>query len=868
MIGTTLSHYQIEAELGRGGMGIVYRAKDTKLDRTVAIKVLPASALSSEDDRARFYREAKSAAALNHPHIAQVYQIDEAVPEGGSSEEPRPFIAMEFIDGQTLDAAAKGGPMSLEEAVRISIQVAQALELAHENNIVHRDIKSANVMLTKKGEAKVLDFGLAKTAHSTMLTRMGSTLGTVAYMSPEQARGENVDHRTDLWALGILLYELVAGRLPFAGDYEQAVTYSILNEDAQPLTSLRTGVPMGLEWIVSKLLAKKADDRYQSAKDLIVDLRTVDLKQIGLSRISSVSGMPAASSQVVAAQTSTSSLRLLGGVLLVLGLLIGWAGSFLLLKEKVDLPVRHYTQFFKGMSDTRWPAVSPAGRYLAVGGRDSLSNQPQLHIWDLQANRRFTVANSESPEWPVFSPDESRIAFTSSGKLKIANVIGGEPIEISGAAPEMVQWDEDGSVYFASASLELSRVSPDGKVELVQPADSVIKNFFPNDIVEDHILLARNEDNGDVSGWTLNLKTGELQKFLNQNAWYLRYLEPGFLLVQTSQNGQLLAYPFSKSKMDITGLPQPFQNNVSVSDWFSTKSGYFASMLNSGSGSLEMMTLNDDGEMTVLIESVLDYEEFQFSPSGRSIVAEINGYENGQDQILLFDLQEGILRQLTFTESYFEPTMSPDESRVAFASNANSAQNIAILRLDGVGEKEWITANSHVSGDPDWAPSGGMITFDQGSESNELDIWMYSLQDGESKALVEDPGNQMYPRFSHSSRYIAYQSNQTRTTQVWVFDMLTGAKTKVSQHGGFRPVWGPDDRVLYFSNGVELVSIDVSTSDGFAVRGQEKVVVEVGVRFFFDVSDQGRIAIAKQSGESALSMELIQNFPQTLIRPE
>jgi hypothetical protein len=208
---------------------------------------------------------------------------------------------MEFIDGEPLDARVERGPLTLDEAVRLTTQIAQALEVAHEKNIVHRDIKAANVMLTAKGEAKVLDFGLAKTAHSTMLTRMGSTLGTGAYMSPEQARGEEVDGRTDLWALGVLLYQLIVGRLPFAGDYEQAVTYSILNENPQPLTAIRTGVPMGLEWIVSKLLAKKADDRYQSARDLIVDLRTVDLTQQGMSRTATVASMPAAAATPAAA---------------------------------------------------------------------------------------------------------------------------------------------------------------------------------------------------------------------------------------------------------------------------------------------------------------------------------------------------------------------------------------------------------------------------------------------------------------------------------------------------------------------------------------------------------------------------------------
>ena len=297
MVGKTLSHYKILEELGRGGMGIVYKAEDTRLDRTVAIKVLPLAALSSDDDRARFYREAKAAAQLHHPHIASVFEIDEAVPEGSNNDDLRPFIAMEFIEGKTLDAKIKEGPLKLENAVRIASEIASALEAAHKKDIVHRDIKSQNVMLTEEGSAKVLDFGLAQTAASTKLTRMGSTLGTVAYMSPEQTRGEDVDLRSDLWSLGVVLYEMITGKHPFAGDYEQAVTYSILNEMPEPPTAIRTGVPMQLEWIVNKLLSKEPDYRYQTAADLLADLRAVDLSGSGTSRRSmsavSVATIPA-----------------------------------------------------------------------------------------------------------------------------------------------------------------------------------------------------------------------------------------------------------------------------------------------------------------------------------------------------------------------------------------------------------------------------------------------------------------------------------------------------------------------------------------------------------------------------------------------
>ena len=285
MIGTTISHYKVISELGRGGMGVVYKAEDTKLNRVVALKVLSPHMMGSEDDRARFYREARAAAALHHPNIATVFEIDE--------HDDAPFIAMEFIDGPSLDEYIARGPLPLDEVIDIAAQVAGALGVAHAKGIVHRDVKSANIKLTNDGVAKVLDFGLAKTSASTKLTQMGSTVGTVAYMSPEQASGHEVDQRSDIWSLGAVIYEMIAGKMPFPGAYEQAVVYSILNTDPPSLTTIRTGVPMALERIVAKCLSKDVDRRYQSTVEIPVDLRAVDLKnEVTTSGLSAVLNTP------------------------------------------------------------------------------------------------------------------------------------------------------------------------------------------------------------------------------------------------------------------------------------------------------------------------------------------------------------------------------------------------------------------------------------------------------------------------------------------------------------------------------------------------------------------------------------------------
>lgn len=267
MIGKTISHYQIIEKIGEGGMGIVYKAKDTTLERTVAIKFLPRQTATQAEERQRFYIEAKAAAALNHPNIATTHAIEEV--------EDDVFIVMEYIEGQELKQKIDAGPLPVEDAIHIILQIANGLQEAHKKGIVHRDIKSANIMLTGSGQIKIMDFGLAKVRGGAQVTQIGTTLGTAAYMSPEQARGEDVDHRTDIWSLGVVLYEAIAGQLPFKGHYEQAVLYSILNEDPESITCLRRGVPTELEAIMNKALAKSPNERYQQVDGMLIDLNVL-----------------------------------------------------------------------------------------------------------------------------------------------------------------------------------------------------------------------------------------------------------------------------------------------------------------------------------------------------------------------------------------------------------------------------------------------------------------------------------------------------------------------------------------------------------------------------------------------------------------
>ncbi len=270
MIGSNISHYKILSKLGEGGMGVVYKAEDTKLERTVALKFLAAHLLNDEEAKQRFLREAKAAAALHHPNICPVHEIDDA--------DGKTFIAMALLEGESLEDRIGNGPLALKDAIDIGRQITEGLEAAHDKGVVHRDIKPANVMVDAKGRATIMDFGLARLSEASLLTRGDQTVGTAAYMSPDQLQGGEVDHRTDIWAVGCVLYEMVAGARAFKGEYQQALAYEIVSQEPEPLTGVRSGVPIELEFIVGKCLAKDAADRYQHANEIAVDLRTLSEK--------------------------------------------------------------------------------------------------------------------------------------------------------------------------------------------------------------------------------------------------------------------------------------------------------------------------------------------------------------------------------------------------------------------------------------------------------------------------------------------------------------------------------------------------------------------------------------------------------------
>ena len=900
MIGTTLSHYRIVEELGRGGMGIVYKAEDTKLDRTVAIKVLPSAALASKDDRERFYREAKSAAALNHPHIAQVYEIDEAVPsDAPHGTEPSPFIAMEFIDGQPLDEHVKDKPLKLPQAVALAVQIAQALEAAHDKNIVHRDIKSANVMLTAKGQAKVLDFGLAKTAHSTMLTRMGSTLGTVAYMSPEQARGEDVDHRTDLWALGVVLYEMVSGKNPFSGDYEQAVVYSILNEGPEPLTAVRTGVPMQLEWIVDKCLAKDAEDRYQSAKDLIVDLRKVDLSATSsTSQSLHTSSRPATA--ITAAPPSSRPkpqwLPLAAALLIGLMLASAW---FMLNKPPEETPPLTRVQIeLQGVSSARFSQISPTGDYLAFAGTHR-SGFSGLMVRNMETGEIRQVRGTENIGVREFgfSPNGTRVAYSTgtNGGVYVVEIPNGIPTEIVSPGRYAFWYDNQtlavtddqaggGDSWLVDVELLEKTLIEVDDPQLEPGYINVLKSIVPGTNRAFGIQLIRQPSGGAnpsdaVHLFTLDLASGELD-VIARNASNPYYIADNYIGYQIgSDTGELVVRRFDPDTGLLLGSPVNLTDlgaNESWGDYSYTlngdllysRTGFFSFNADLFEFDLEVETIT---RVPLLIPLETFPREVTYSPDGSRIAFRTSN----PDLLYDYNLQNGQQTQYTFNGRVSTPRFSTEGDFLYYSQSEGADAPWKMVRtpIDNL-------AGTEVVSDGLFAPAfsadgrleaGSLFRGDRFSTESTAFV-VRNRQTGAMIVLDSSSTGPRFPDFSPDGRYVVVMNESSWDSSMSVYSSDGKQIIPLPGIAGFTPQFSPDGEWLYFARRNGVFRVPIRLTPTFAVSGQEEQLIVSRAAFDYDLAYDGTsVAISAGSADFTAQgfaedvvLDWIQNFPTFL----
>ena len=830
MIGSEISHYRILDELGRGGMGIVYRAEDTRLKRQVAIKVLPSQFSNDGNAASRFSHEAQAAAALNHPNIAHVYEIDE--------ENGQPFIVMELVDGPSLKEVIAERPMDLEDAVKTSIEIASGLQVAHDNNIVHRDIKPGNIMISGRGTAKIMDFGLAKQPDMTALTQTGTALGTVAYMSPEQARGEHVDTRSDIFALGVVIYEMVTGKSPFSGVYAEAMVYSILNVDPEPLTALRTGVPMELERIVGKCLAKNVKERYQGMADLMVDLQAL-LKTVkdpsGSTTVSVTDTRTATTAQFKSAPNRLVGL-LTAGIVLLSSILI-WQ---MMARDSNQGPSFSSSEFFlpghgKFPESGRSFDLSSDGTQLVMTA--VVDSERNLFIKNLQEVERpeIEIEGSDNGIRPSFSPDGQWIAFVNEGSLFKIPAGGGDPISLyEGSESKRVSysWTDTDSLLIHAGSLMM--VASSGglprEIAIQKHGDQVYYHDRPVDLPGPNKALISANNEGTWSIATLDTRTGHWEIIL-QDAHSPTFLPPDQMFFM--RRGALWVVTLDMDLYSLAETEKLVQESVFDPNFQSTRydvsdSGTMVFVPDPDIAPPKLVQTDYTGRILnqYPTNAPSDWLGIRSSPDQKSVAISVHG------GIELINLQSG---QTSYIVSRNQgsgtiPVWHPSGSWLFFTSDKDTRSGtFGVYRIAvPAGDQRVEVLDDNLYYLPASFSSDGsiMAIVEWRLDPMEANI-MIAEMDGleiteEPFYIVQTPGLDVLPTLSPDGNWIAYASAREDNFNLYVRDVAFGQNTiQVTNGDGWAPIWAPDQSAIYYTSKGAVYKVAIEFSPRLAAHSPE-----------------------------------------------
>ncbi len=890
MTGRTISHYKILEKLGSGGMGEVWKAEDLKLGRQVALKFLASHLVSDPEVRKRFEREAKAAASLSHPNICYVHEIDEA--DGKS------FLAMELVEGEGLDERIGKGPLPLGEGLDLAQQIADGLQAAHEKGVVHRDIKPGNIIITPDGRAKILDFGLALLTEGSKLTKLDTTVGTVAYMSPEQSQGAEVDHRTDIWALGCILYEMVCGQRPFQGTYDQAVVYSIVNEPPEPLTALRTGVPLELELLVDKCLAKDAAQRFQTTADLIVDLETLREKlKSGRSTIlrttSLAAGGPATAAQPPQPQATTvqrSTHRLVLALLAVATLAL-LAVSFTHFTEPLsqDSPVIEMAAApLPGGAQPGQLSVSPDGRHLAA------TQVPSGSLWvrSLDSVEWSELSRAGNARYPFWSPDSAEIGFFADGKLMKVALAGGPSQAIADAAAGSGgSWSSDGVILFTPVRFgQIFRVAASGgdPIPVTEEGEAALSHRFPHFLPDgQHFLYQVSGASPEQTGVYLGSLGGEAHRRLlpdGSNAIYVRggrHTEAGFLLFVRERT--LMAQPFDLSRLELSDGPVALLVSPQLTGdpgffgFSASLSGVLAYSTTSSGGQRRLAWVDRAGRVVERTDVEVDNGvTVALSPDGRRVA--YNAVEGGNRDVWIYDFARDTRIRLSDQPGPDSaPVWSPDSKQVAFASTQSTTfSDVFVGPADGSSAPEALVSEVGQETPTDWSHDGRFILYDSRGGDTLRDLWLLERTTAgdswEARPFLSTLASERHARLSPDGRYVAYRSDESGQREVYVQPFPDGGrKTAISSSGGGAPRWSRDGNELFYvaSDGT-LVAVEVSTEGDFSVGDATRLFQVAGLTSArYDVSVDGQRFLVTEAlvdggdGEIASdsSVRLIVNWP-------
>jgi Tol biopolymer transport system component len=830
-------------------MGEVYRARDTRLDRTVAIKVLPAHLASQPDLRQRLEREARAVSALNHPHICALHDV--------GSQDGIDFLVMEYLEGETLAERLKRGPLPLDQALRFANEIARALAGAHQKGITHRDLKPGNIMLTKSG-AKLLDFGLARLDRasdlrrqdlptmSADLTQHGTLLGTLPYMSPEQLEGRDADPRSDLFAFGAVLYEMITGRRAFAGKSAASVIAAIMESEPAPMEV--SGLPPALDRLVRTCLAKDPEERWQSALDLARELQWVS--QPAPPRAATPFHRPAIPWGIAAVSLIA---------LLILGVLY----------TRRPAPARQVLKFSllppEGQRVLQM-ALSPDGRHLAL----NTGARPKTQIW-LRSFESFDtrpLPGSEGAGYPFWSPDGRSLAFFAAGKLKRAD-LGGAITDLCDAPDARGgTWNREGIILFVpTLGDSVYRVPASGgapaAVTRLDTARGQNSHRWPHFLPDGrHFVFFARSSQPETQGLYVASIDSPEPKRLSGDTGSAQYTQGRLLFVR---NNDLLAQPFDPDSRETRGAPALVASGVghdgnTFSNFSVSSEGALAWA--AGARALrQFVWLDRAGKPLARLGPEGEWEDVQLSPDGTRVATWVLDPQNRSGELWSLDTARGLPTRLTFHPAYeYRPTWSPDGKRLAFASNRTGSLNLYLMAAAGSGEAEELARSPANMQPTDWSRDGRFLILDYMEPQGKYkqDLWVLPMT-GERRpfAYRRTEFNEADGRFSPDGAWVAYMADDTGRSEVYIegFPAGSGSRVRVSATGGSVPRWRPDGQELFYR-----------AADGnlMAVEVRTKPTLEVGVArtlFALPASPWWGYDLARDGKRFLVSTELEEKGP-------
>ena len=868
-IGTRVGIYEVTGKLGEGGMGEVYRAHDTTLDRDVALKVLSEAFTADADRLSRFQREAKVLASLNHPNIGAIHGLESA----GETE----ALVLELIEGPTLADRIAEGAIPVDEALTIAQQIAEALEAAHDQGIVHRDLKPANVKVRPDGTVKVLDFGLAKAVTSgpsgtsgadnptislTGATQMGMIIGTAAYMAPEQAKGKAVDKRADIWAFGVVLYEILTGRRAFSGEDVSDTLAAILRDKVQ-MDQLPSDTPPRVRRILNACLQRDPKQRIHDIGDL-----RLALEGAFETTVTEVAESTATDQQPVWRQALTWALPALlfgglvvGGVLWIVSEPPNSSVARALLTPPPSVPLA-------AVSFDNNVTLTPDGSQVVYRG--SLDGRSHLFVRQFDDFEATPLSGlTSNPRNPFISPDGNWIGFfDASSSVQRVSIRGGPPLTITdnlGGPPRGGSWGPDDTIVYATAAPDagLLRVPVGGgepEVLTMPNGDQgEINHWWPEFLPGGQHVLFTIQTSGPLENAqiaVLSLETGEYEVLFPGGSG-ARYMPSGHIVYGV--NGTLRAVEFDLATLTVTSDPIPVADGVlmgptGASNFSVGQDGSFVYISGSVSGtaSIELAWVDRSGREEVLALAPSTYFDPMVSPDGTQVALRMIN-EEGNSDVYIYDVARNNLTQFTFHEAPdCCPVWSPDGERIVFTSARDGGFNGYVKNADGTGDVALVAeAGGWIS--YDWSDDGETVVFSGGNA-----LYSVSVSDGVITPIVESDFSEGRPALSPDEQWIAYESDEDGDLDVYVrpFPDIDNGKWKVSTDGGASPLWSPDGTELYYLYGDTMMAASITTEPSFNA-GNPIDLFEgryFGVPVFknFDLSPDGtRFLMMKQSGNQS-----------------